>query len=85
MLSGFEVFERLEEGIYNEEDLAYLSDKWELASLLESVKEEWFPQLEYSRLISEISGGEFANLGLLARLQIVKTGCLLLDEPSNQP
>lgn len=30
--------ERLEEGIYNEEDLAYLSDKWELASLLESVK-----------------------------------------------
>lgn len=40
------------------------------------------PQLEYSRLISEISGGEFANLGL-ARAQIVKPRICLLDEPSN--
>ncbi|MES6220750.1 ATP-binding cassette domain-containing protein [Cutibacterium acnes] len=74
--------ERVEGGNYNEEDLAYLNGKWELSSLLESVKEEWFPQLEYSRLISEISGGEFANLGL-ARAWIVKPRICLLDEPSN--
>jgi ABC transporter related protein len=73
---------RIEGGVYDGEDLEYLSDKWELVGLLQSVKEEWFPQVDYSQLISEVSGGEFANLGL-ARAQIVKPRICLLDEPSN--
>lgn len=74
--------ERIEGGVYDGEDLEYLSDKWELVGLLQCVKEEWFPQVDYSQLISEVSGGEFANLGL-ARAQIVKPRICLLDESSN--
>ncbi len=74
--------EKLENATYDEDDLAYLSDKWEFGGLLESIRGEWFPKLDFSKSISEVSGGEFAILGL-ARIQIVKPRICLLDEPSN--
>lgn len=78
----FVAYDRLMKGEADVSDYAALEGNWSFASRIEKVRSSWFPSLPLDRRVSDISGGEYAAIGL-AYIELHRPKIVLLDEPSN--
>ena len=78
----FVAYDRLMKGEANASDYTAVEGNWSFASRIEKVRSSWFPSLPLDRRVSDISGGEYAAIGL-AYIELHRPKIVLLDEPSN--